>query len=343
VDIVIQSNGLMTSSASGNTSPPDWQQIDEEICCPLCSYILRGLTVARCPECGYRFEWPELLDPTRRLHPYLFEHHPEQNVRSFRRTLLGGLRPWRFWTSLHPAQPSCPRRLIRYWLLAASFLVAVPLASIIPTVVVVAQRNARFQTRHQANSARILSNPHGQAIVAEYGSLQAYLDAVVPTDAMGLIRIVFQDRERLAPAVLLPCVVPFAWPWLTFVVLMVFDASMRHARVDRMHVLRCVLYSFDVVLWFGLGQVLLIFYAYAFLGARTSLPSEIPWLLESRMILAGTLFLVAFVRLWIAYRRYLRFHLAFATVLASQVIVVLSITLLLTLHLLVVQKILVAG
>jgi hypothetical protein len=41
---------LMTSSASDNTSPPDWERIDEEIYCPLCNYNLRGLTVARCPE-----------------------------------------------------------------------------------------------------------------------------------------------------------------------------------------------------------------------------------------------------------------------------------------------------
>jgi len=104
--------------ADAETSPvsaPDWDKIDEEIHCPLCEYNLRGLIEPRCPECGYRFTWPELLDPTRRLHPYLFEHHPERNLWSFWKTALGGLRPWRFWRSLNPVQPSSPRRLIVYW------------------------------------------------------------------------------------------------------------------------------------------------------------------------------------------------------------------------------------
>src|SRR5688572_27297452 len=95
--------------------------------CPLCEYDLRGLEEPRCPECGYRFTWAELHDPALRLHPYAFEHHPERNVSSFRQTLLGGLRPWRFWRTLFPTQPSQPRRLFVYWILAAMTMFA-PLA-----------------------------------------------------------------------------------------------------------------------------------------------------------------------------------------------------------------------
>src|SRR6476620_9578090 len=89
---------------------PDWDIVREEVRCPLCGYQLRGLTEPRCPECGYRFEWRPLLDPTGRFHAYLFEHHPERDVRSFVRTMVGTLLPRRFWRSLHPAQPSRPRR-----------------------------------------------------------------------------------------------------------------------------------------------------------------------------------------------------------------------------------------
>src|SRR5256885_15735714 len=80
--------------------------------CPLCESDLRGLTEPRCPECGYRFDWADLTDPSRRRHPYLFEHHPEQRVASFVRTHVNAMRPGRFWKSLLPAQPSYPRRLI---------------------------------------------------------------------------------------------------------------------------------------------------------------------------------------------------------------------------------------
>jgi hypothetical protein len=58
---------------------------------PLCSYDLRGLIEPRRPECGHRFDWDSLLDPAKRLHPYLFEHHARHNVWSFVRTLLAGL------------------------------------------------------------------------------------------------------------------------------------------------------------------------------------------------------------------------------------------------------------
>ena len=66
-------------------------EIDQDLSCPMCGYNLRGLREARCPECGYACEWEDLIDPTRRLHPYLFEHHPEKNVASFLRTAVGTL------------------------------------------------------------------------------------------------------------------------------------------------------------------------------------------------------------------------------------------------------------
>ena len=80
--------------------------IQEDILCPLCEYDLRMLAKPRCPECGYRFDWPDVLDPSRRLHRYLFEHHPERNWWSFWKTALGSLRPRKFWAALQPVQPS---------------------------------------------------------------------------------------------------------------------------------------------------------------------------------------------------------------------------------------------
>ena len=87
----------------------------EEIRCPLCDYNLRGLKRPRCPECGYLFHWPEILDPTRRIHRYLYEHHPEREFRSIAQTILGSLRPVRFWKSLHAAQLVNSSRLLSYW------------------------------------------------------------------------------------------------------------------------------------------------------------------------------------------------------------------------------------
>src|SRR5260370_12716019 len=123
---------------------PDWQKRAEEIHCPMCEYNLRGLAEARCPECGYRFEWKDLLDAKLRPHPYLFEHHPEANVKSFWKTAWGGLRPWRFWRELHPAMPSRPGRLRLYrWLVALVGLWAlIGLAAVAAAALTIGARQA---------------------------------------------------------------------------------------------------------------------------------------------------------------------------------------------------------
>lgn len=43
-----------------NEPQPPTSGIDEDIPCPKCQYNLRGLTVPRCPECGFHFEWKDL-------------------------------------------------------------------------------------------------------------------------------------------------------------------------------------------------------------------------------------------------------------------------------------------
>ena len=110
------------------------------------------------------------------------------------------------------------------------------------------------------------------------------------------------------------------WPWLTFLTLQVFQVSMRRAKVNPVHVLRCALYSFDVLLLVGIfGAVEMA--AHVIRWLRDS-PFSVPVELPALTLLAG---LFAMMRLWIAYRSYLRFHQPLATVLASQIIVALFI------------------
>ena len=111
----------MSSPDESTLVPPnagaDWDSIKEEVHCPLCDYNLRGLIEPRCPECGFKFAWPDLLDPTKRRHPFIFEHHPERNLWSAWKTTTAMLRPRRFWSSLRPSQPSNAKRLFNYWLI----------------------------------------------------------------------------------------------------------------------------------------------------------------------------------------------------------------------------------
>src|ERR1051325_5439857 len=104
------------------TTTIDWSTITTTVECPVCLYNLRGLNEPRCPECGFAFEWPELLDPQHQRHPYLFEHHPERNFWSFRRTLIGGLRSRNFWMMLKPTHTVNVRRLLIYWILCTCLL-----------------------------------------------------------------------------------------------------------------------------------------------------------------------------------------------------------------------------
>ena len=107
------------------------------------------------------------------------------------------------------------------------------------------------------------------------------------------------------------------WPWLTFSALGVFQISMRRAKVNGAHVLRCVLYSFDVLLWVGAFSLaetagyLIVWLA----RGNWPLPMEISAWAALGVGLFGVF------RLWAAYRDYLHFHAPLATVLAAQAVV----------------------
>ena len=251
--------------------------------CPLCEYDLRGLTDPRCPECGYRFEWDELSDPKRRFHPYLFEHHPNRNGWSFVRTLAGGLAPRRFWSTLYPTQPSRPRRLLAYWVLTALPLVA--------AVAVHAWLNLT-------------------------GVLAAQSRGGVPRVPWGRTALWAASVDLGGGATALVGLMCLTWPWLTLAALLVFQVSLRRARLRSSHVLRCVLYSGDVVFW--LAPFVALVALFMWVGSVWPPPS--PFGDAWPLVPAGLMLLVNY-RLLTAYRHYLRFDHAGATVAASQVMV----------------------
>jgi hypothetical protein len=295
---------------------PDWQRQKEEIHCPMCEYNLRGLTEPRCPECGYRFAWKDLLDARMRPHPYLFEHHPEANLWSFWKTAKGGLRPAKFWTTLHPAMPSRPRRLILYWVLTVLLSSLLLVGFFLFTW---AETNAEFQWER----TRLLRQwPGSQTTNPSYQQWLAQR-APAPPSAPEVLEKAAANDLFLYVAALTAVVV--LWPWFTFFVLMIFRISMRRARVRSIHVLRCVLYCFDVTLWVGPIELVV-------LGAQAlflKVPQWIWWkdvwvLLYQAHALAALVLAIGAWRLAVAYRRYLKFDFSTATVAASQAILVLA-------------------
>jgi len=304
---------------------PQAASVDSDVRCPLCDYDLRGLAEPKCPECGYRFTWPEVLDPTLRRHPYVFEHHPRRNLWSFWRTVRGGLRPRRFWSGLYPSQPSHGGRLFLYWFLASAMLL---FAAATPLAVTAAAINAQQRQFHrdiirQFTSPQWNRDPRNAAVtrslIGMYGSVQKYADATARTDWRYALRASLSDGASVA----IPFLTVAAWPWLTVAALMVFRISMRRARIRPVHVVRCVVYSFDGVFWLGVLSLLLAPVAAALMLSGGMFGQGFVPLAVTLLYLAAFLYMAW--RLTVAYRLYLRFDHPVATVLASQVIVALFV------------------
>ena len=119
-----------------------------------------------------------------------------------------------------------------------------------------------------------------------------------------------------------------AWPWLTFLTLLIFRTSMGLAKVNRVHVLRCVLYCSDILLWYGFLLLILMplrIQANIGTGMRIRPRSSGYGIAEIEIIIALLAIGIGAYRLALAYRRYLRFDRPAATVIASQVIVALFV------------------
>lgn len=319
----MSSTAAHSAPPAANPAPPDWATVQREILCPLCDYSLRGLSEPRCPECGHRFEWAEVLSPQAQLHPYLFEHHPRHGAWSFVRTQLGGLLPRRFWRTLNPSQPSRPNRLVLYWLIAAALLVAaqvVPFASHVHSVWAEANA-ARNRARMMWNR---LPDDHEdkKRLIAQYGSWEKAIAAITPAQPLDrkMVSLAW-SQYRQGSGVAIASAMAIAWPWMSFVALLLFAASMQRAQVKPIHVLRCAIYACDVglillCLWLLAPKDLLIHRDLRLAYSPTAI-----YIGLAAIALAA----ISWYRLGTAYHRYMRFDRPYATALAAQAIVLLLV------------------
>jgi hypothetical protein len=288
--------------------------------CPICDYDLRGLVEPRCPECGYRFTWEELTDPTRGPHPFLFEHHPERNAWSFRRTLVAGLRPATFWPTLFPAQRSRPLRLAAYYGIAVFVWLLLVAAQAVRSTIAASNQAA---SERRAMVAHFPTYPqfYQQAMIARYGSFEAFNEWRSPRfpHASYWFRL---RNDHLVRNTILFSLPWLAWPWLTLAVLLMFQASMRRSRVRFIHVLRCVIYAGDVAVWAAvvmLGLILIDIGRNGLAGRLTYIPPTAPIFVWSVPVLLS----VTAYRVGAAYKHYLRFPHPWATAVAVQLILLL--------------------
>jgi hypothetical protein len=302
----------------------------QELHCPLCDYNLRGLSDPRCPECGYAFEWSDLTDPARQKHPYLFEHHPEKNVRSFVRTVIGHVLPRRFWRALRPQMPSKPRRLLGYWLvLVASCLLCfiAPLIFNVIETMIYEQHSRQMQRIWLAKNCPLSEL---NRVLADYGSIENYVHTLWPAPNTSKFWInawrstKFGFRYQLTNYRGLGAAMFITWPWMTLLIMRIFRVSMRRARINPMHILRALIYSSDTAIWF-VGLYLAALVLTIMLNVLGHLDFN-GWQTPQHLTLAAiACAAITLYRLWVAFKLYLKFDHALAVAIPSQTILCLVV------------------
>ncbi len=217
---------------------------DIGILCPTCEYDLRGAAEPRCPECGTRFTWFNPPNPATFVHPYLFEHHPERNVWSFFKTLVGGLRARRFWRTLHRDQLSSPKRLITYWLIIlTTYLTA--LAGLLAAYGIQRAGENEFPHYQILHVECVNGVPHeiDPNAFARYGDLQSYADEVYPDTILGAACAIV--HERWFPIVAFLNLVVVIWPWITTLCSLWLAET---STVRPVHRIRVAIYCSDSIL-----------------------------------------------------------------------------------------------
>lgn len=318
----MHSGGLQTRAPHAGATTAAPADMESALPCPLCGYDLRGLTSGRCPECGHAFDPAELRAAQRREAdrplPWLIEYPPTGRLGLIRNALLTPLltlRPFWFWRRMRPSM-----RIEREKLLLYPWLSWLALALVVFAVVLIepfAFWAETFLHRFLTLDSRY-ANHRMQSGWGWYWSL----------------------RPRCAAA-LVPVILLGAWPWLTLGILASFRASLRQARIVPSHLLRCVTYSADLAVPVGillfLTSGVLPHWPSRFDATDTwellemlGLPSWFAfgvWY-PAPLFVTGVAMLLWFgVRLCIAYRHYLAFPHAIATVISSQVILWLVLAL----------------
>ena len=285
--------------------------VGDGLCCPLCDYPLRGLAEPRCPECGFAATWAELRAADRNRHPTLFEHGRRPSLARLWWTWSRDGWPWRFWRDVTPANPVNAWRLVLYWAVVGGLTAAVLLAPLPHGL--------------WPEGSRYLQQV---SLYNSIGSSWSYGRYPLPSVRQWVAgrcerTWVAVASDPFTPDVVGPPLLVLAWPWLSLAALMVFRISLRQAQVHTGHVLRVAVYGCDFGLLVGVAVL-----GFVPVAGRRFARSDDGTALAYLALFCGA---VAAVRLSVAYGRYLRFHWAVATVLASQVVVVLFVWTCLTL------------
>jgi hypothetical protein len=224
----------------------------------------------------------------------LFEHHPKRNIRSFFQTLVRSpLSQSNFWHTLAPAHRVRVSRLVLYWALYSLIALA---PALLPIVWV---------------NWNLYSSP---------------MTSLLPWRSRTTAILSEIEYSGIVTAVVLLAL----FPWFNVLALLIFQQSMRRSRVKAVHVLRAAIYSGDLVVWFSIAASIVLA-----TSESRDIFDTLGHPLKSLFVggapvltLLGCGFLAMVIlnslRLWVAYRTYLRFQRAIGFVVASQIVVILA-------------------
>lgn len=281
------------------TANPDWSAVDFHPLCPLCGYDLFGLSAPRCPECGYAFEWRDVLDPRAAEHPYLFEYQSRRRIRSFLRTAYHAAAPRTFWKSLHPSLRPRAGRLVTYFIAGLFFhVIAISIAAFLEVAAMYAS---------WGRMSFIYKPSPGEGAIDRL--LSSMSDALSTTNLHPEMYLETAARFAGAPVLMIAMI---------FISLASFRYSMKRARIKTSQVLRCITYSLDPFGWAVTGFLLSLLLVVLILAGISQV-----WDSRYSVVLAIIWIAYSMIRLYCAYRFYLRFEHPFATLSAVAIIVTL--------------------
>lgn len=324
----------MTPDAPASpAAAPDWNQIQDDLVCPLCEYNLRGLSEARCPECGHQVEWGDLLDRSKTEHPWLFEHRRRRKIQGLIRTFFASQLPRYFWRSVRLLHPPVTARLVAYWLIVTAICVGAAAAARYSEVLKYYAKlpYARYELRlaMEEEIARHKSLPPGtrlidrytEDMVAQYGSVAAvariHLPFMLSKADFGWIAGRTSSLMIIANSIFVGCAL---WPCLTFFSLLLFRQTLWNAKIKKAHLFRCAIYSSDVGFTLAMPSAWLLSLSIFVIDMNDHVYFPMVTLLIPAAMAAAIS-----VKLSYACSAYLGFPHAAAVAAASQIIVLLSL------------------
>lgn len=236
--------------------------LNEDVLCPRCEYMLRGLSEARCPECGLRFEWSEIREGSVR-HPWLFDQSANVGVRSFLAPLVRSLVPTHFWRSVRLTnRPGRSRIVVFYFwcLLLIPAFILVPALGTMLTEQIAENRQSNAAWLQRLAARPPIPGSEFEARVQEEGGAQAIADSMFPTGILANVELLAQQSRIDWEVVWVMLLFVAAWPWVSYGPIFIFQSSLVKSKPGRWHVLRCAMYPFSlfVVGAIGIGAITLM-------------------------------------------------------------------------------------